>query len=266
MSHHDLDTAFDGTPGRCWSGRSPQAGMERATCSRSTGHLRTQGRPSPPTPRPTCGFCGRQSVQHQLPHRRSTPRVPRPLVRHDPARREPGQGPAGQKAGPVASFPTCHLAITPPPSSPTTPTPHRRRRRSKPSTTSSAPGHFLTTCRSAVRPSSSPGLSSAASAASAAVDSCQHPEPTPDGDFTSLPWCPTASTEFPRATVRFPVRAMALAVGRGRGLTHDPFASDRIRITTRSWRPSGLTWSTCCVAPRLFSGRHPPAVVATPDR
>jgi malate dehydrogenase len=79
------------------------------------------------------------------------------------------------------------------------------------------------------------GLSSAASAASAAVDSVVSiRSATPDGDFTSL--AVVSNGEYgipPGLQFGFPVRSD----GAGgwsvvEGLTHDPFATDRIRITT----------------------------------
>jgi malate dehydrogenase len=79
------------------------------------------------------------------------------------------------------------------------------------------------------------GLSSAASAASAAVDSVVSiRSTTPDGDFTSL--AVVSNGEYgipPGLQFGFPVRSD----GNGgwsvvEGLTHDPFATDRVRITT----------------------------------
>ena len=103
----DLDTAFDGTSWALLVGSIPRkAGMER-------GDLLTRQRRDLRAPGPghrgqrrlgRAGAGGRQPLQHQLPHRPvERPRgADRPLVRHDPARREPGQepaGPAGRGAG-----------------------------------------------------------------------------------------------------------------------------------------------------------------------
>jgi malate dehydrogenase len=79
------------------------------------------------------------------------------------------------------------------------------------------------------------GLSSAASAASAAIDSVVSIRTaTPDGDFTSLAVSSTGQYGIPEGLqFGFPVRAD----GNGgwsvvEGLEHDVFASDRIRVTT----------------------------------
>ena len=102
----DLDTAFDGTSWALLVGSIPRkAGMERGDLlDRQRRHLRSAG-PGHRRQRRRrrAGAGGRQPLQHQLPHRPlERPRGPdRPLVRHDPARREPGQEPAGgQGRGP----------------------------------------------------------------------------------------------------------------------------------------------------------------------
>ena len=78
--------------GRAWSAR---------TCSASTARFSpARARPSPRTPRPDVRVArGRQSLQHQLPHRHEqrAGNPGRPLVRHDPPRRKPRQGPTRAK-------------------------------------------------------------------------------------------------------------------------------------------------------------------------
>ena len=100
----DLKTAFDGTSWALLVGSVPRkAGMERGDLlnvnggifkPQGQGHRRAR-RLRRPRPR------RRQPLQHELPHRplqrAGGPR--RALVRHDEARREPGQGAAGPQGG-----------------------------------------------------------------------------------------------------------------------------------------------------------------------
>ena len=121
---------------------------------------------------------GRQPLQHQLPHRavQHARGARRPLVRHDPPRREPGQGAAGSQgrcAGGRRSPTWPSGATTRRPSSPTSPTP---RIGGKPATDVITDeewlrGEFITTVQKrGAAIIDARGSSSAASAAAAAID------------------------------------------------------------------------------------------------
>ena len=96
----DLKTAFDGTSWALLVGSVPRkAGMERGDLlSVNGGIFKPQGRAiaeNADVRRPHPGR--RQPMQHELPDRplQRARGAGRPLVRHDPPRREPGQGTAG---------------------------------------------------------------------------------------------------------------------------------------------------------------------------
>jgi malate dehydrogenase len=78
------------------------------------------------------------------------------------------------------------------------------------------------------------GLSSAASAANAAIDSFRSVLfPTPDGDWSSLAVTSHGEYGVPEGLqFGFPVRSNGSTVEIVEGLTHDEFAKDRIKITT----------------------------------
>jgi malate dehydrogenase len=78
------------------------------------------------------------------------------------------------------------------------------------------------------------GLSSAASAANAAIDSFRSVLfPTPDGDWTSLAVTSQGEYGVPEGLqFGFPVRSNGDTVEIVEGLTHDEFAEGRIKITT----------------------------------
>jgi malate dehydrogenase len=78
------------------------------------------------------------------------------------------------------------------------------------------------------------GLSSAASAANAAIDSFRSVLfPTPDGDWSSLAVTSHGEYGVPEGLqFGFPVRSNGSTVEIVEGLTHDGFAEDRIKITT----------------------------------
>ena len=177
----DLDTAFDGTSWALLVGSVPRkAGMERGDLlSVNGGIFKPQGRAIAEQrglrrARPGGG----QPLQHQLPHRPlQRPRgAGRPLVRHDPPRREPGQGAAGRQGGRAGGrrSPTWPSgATTRPPSSPTSPTP--RSAASRPPRSSATrrwlQGDFITTVQKrGAAIIEARGSSSAASAAAAAID------------------------------------------------------------------------------------------------
>lgn len=78
------------------------------------------------------------------------------------------------------------------------------------------------------------GLSSAASAANAAIDSMVSVlNPTPAGDWTSLAVCSKGEYGIPEGLqFGYPVRSTGTSWEVVEGLSHDEFAKDRIRITT----------------------------------
>ena len=127
----DLKTAFDGTNWALLVGSVPRkAGMERGDLlSVNGGIFKPQGQAIAANAASDVRILVvGQPLQHQLPHRplQRARGAGRPLVRHDPAGREPGQGAAGPEGGRArrlgaATSPSG--ATTRPPSSPTSPTP-----------------------------------------------------------------------------------------------------------------------------------------------
>jgi len=82
------------------------------------------------------------------------------------------------------------------------------------------------------------GLSSAASAANAAIDSMVSVlNPTPAGDWTSLAVCSKGEYGVPEGLqFGYPIRSTGTSWEVVEGLSHDEFAKDRIRITTEELR------------------------------
>jgi len=78
------------------------------------------------------------------------------------------------------------------------------------------------------------GLSSAASAANAAIDSVRSVlEPTPEGDWTSLAVVSRGEYGVPEGLqFGFPVRSDGSSWTVVEGIEHGPFAAERIRLTT----------------------------------
>ena len=122
-------------PGRCSSARSPaRPAWSAATCSGQRRDLQAAG-PGDQRPRrrrrPRAGRG--QPVQHELSHRplERARSARRPMVRDDPAGREPGQAQLAKKAGvPVRRSRTSRSGeTTPPRSSPTRERPDRRQAR-----------------------------------------------------------------------------------------------------------------------------------------
>ena len=177
----DLKTAFDGTSWALLVGSVPRkAGMERGDLlSVNGGIFKPQGRAIAENAASDVRILvvGNPCNTNCLIARSNAPEVPgRPLVRHDPPRREPGQGAAGPQGRRRrwATSPTWPSgATTRPPSSPTSPTPASaasRRPRSSP-TTDWLRGDFITTVQKrGAAIIDARGSSSAASAAAAAID------------------------------------------------------------------------------------------------
>ncbi|HUY06614.1 MAG TPA: malate dehydrogenase [Acidimicrobiales bacterium] len=78
------------------------------------------------------------------------------------------------------------------------------------------------------------GLSSAASAANAAIDSMVSVlNPTPEGDWTSLAVCSNGEYGVPEGLqFGYPIRSTGTSWEVVGGLSHDAFAQERIRMTT----------------------------------
>ena len=110
-------------------------------------------------------------------------------------------------------------------------------------------GIFCPPCRSGAPPSSMPWLSSAASAANAAIDSVVSIRTaTPRDDVTSLAVPSQASTGYPKGcSSAFPCGPTVMADGRWSRDSHTtPLPPSGSGSQQRSSRPSGPTSPTCC--------------------
>ena len=242
----DLKTAFDGTSWALLVGSVPRkAGMERGDLlSVNGGIFKPQGRAIAENAASDVRVLvvGNPCNTNCLIARSNAPEVPgRPLVRHDPPRREPGQGAAGREGGRARGrrHERGHLGQ---PLGHAVPRlrqrPHRReagRRRDRRRPT----GCRATSsrrCRSAGPPIiEARGSSSAASAAAAAIDSVVSLRTaTPAGDCFSVAVASTGEYGAPEGLqFGFPValRREGRLVGR-RGLRARRVRPERIRLTT----------------------------------
>ena len=242
----DLNTAFDGTSWALLVGSIPRkAGMERGDLLTVNGGIfgpQGQAIAANAATDVRVLVVGNPCNTNCLIARSNAPEVPADrwfaMTRLDENRAKSQLAQQGRRAGRPRSPTWPSGATTRPPSSPTSPTPASTASR-PPRSSTTWPGCRATSsppCRSAARRSSRPvGLSSAASAANAAIDSVAaiH-NGTPGDDWTSLAVVSNGEYGVPQGLqFGFPVRTN----GQGgwtvvEGLAHDEFATDRIRITT----------------------------------